>query len=73
MLRLALRDAVAAGELELAYQPKIDLARGRLVGAEGLLRWTSREYGPISPAEFVPLAEASGDIVAIGEWVLDTG
>lgn len=73
LLRLALRDATAAGELELAYQPKIDLASGRLTGAEGLLRWTSPEHGPVSPAEFIPLAEASGDILAIGEWVIETG
>ena len=72
-LRMALRDAVTADELELVYQPKIDLRSGRLVGAEGLLRWVSRDHGPISPAEFIPLAEASGDIIDIGQWVLDTG
>lgn len=64
-----LRGAIAKGELEVFYQPKIDL-NGRIVGAEALVRWRHREKGMISPAKFIPLAEQSGLIVDIGDWVL---
>ncbi|APX92392.1 GGDEF domain-containing response regulator [Halomonas sp. 1513] len=70
-LQQALKGAAQRGELQLLYQPKIDLASGRPLGAEALLRWHHPELGPISPAEFIPLAEASGDILAIGDWVID--
>lgn len=69
-MRNALRRAVENGELKLAYQPKIDLQSNRICGVEALLRWESPEYGRVSPAEFIPLAEASGDIVPIGGWVV---
>lgn len=72
-LRLALREAVRLGQFELVYQPKLNLTDGAVVGAEALLRWTHPEFGPVSPAEFVPLAEDSGEIIAIGDWVLDHG
>ncbi|CAN0626971.1 diguanylate cyclase [Burkholderia multivorans] len=68
----SLRRAIAARDLRLAYQPVVDGRSGRTVGAEALLRWTSRELGPLSPAEFVPVAEDTGLIVAIGQWVLET-
>ena len=70
-LQQALKGAAQRGELQLVYQPKIDLANGRTVGVEALLRWQHPELGPISPAQFIPLAEASGDILAIGDWVID--
>ena len=66
----ALRHAIARGELHLACQPKVDLKTRTVCGAEALLRWNSAEFGPVSPAEFIPLAEASGEIVAIGAWVM---
>lgn len=69
-LSTKLRRAVKTGSLSVAYQPQIDMATGRLCGAEALARWTDDELGVISPAVFIPLAEESGLIIQIGEWVL---
>jgi diguanylate cyclase (GGDEF)-like protein len=65
-----LREALANGELHLDYQPQVRLPGGEISGVEALLRWRHPHLGPISPAEFVPMAERLGLIEAIGEWVL---
>ncbi|HEU0278019.1 MAG TPA: EAL domain-containing protein [Rhodanobacteraceae bacterium] len=71
-LASALKQAVARRELQLVYQPQLSLADERIVGAEVLLRWNSPRFGAVEPAEFIPIAEANGLIVSIGEWVLRT-
>jgi diguanylate cyclase (GGDEF)-like protein len=67
-----LRQAIENEELYLHYQPKLDLRTGKIVGMEALLRWESPELGRVTPDEFIPVAEASGCIVEIGDWVLRT-
>ncbi len=66
----AMRQALVSGRFRLQYQPQVDLRDGRVVGAEALLRWRDPEMGDVSPTRFIPVAEDSGFIVAIGDWVL---
>lgn len=68
----ALRHALARNELTLQYQPLVTMQNGRVIGTEALLRWHQPELGHITPAEFISLAEDSGQILEIGEWVLRT-
>jgi diguanylate cyclase (GGDEF)-like protein len=71
-METSLRKAVENNELELHYQPKVDITRNSIVGVEALLRWKHPGMGYISPLEFIPIAEDSGLLAPIGEWVLHT-
>jgi diguanylate cyclase (GGDEF)-like protein/PAS domain S-box-containing protein len=66
----AMRQALASNRFRLKYQPQLDLRSGAVIGAEALIRWRDPELGEVSPGEFIPVAEDSGFIVAIGDWVL---
>jgi EAL domain-containing protein (putative c-di-GMP-specific phosphodiesterase class I) len=67
-----LKEAIAQGALALHYQPQVDVRTGAVVGAEALLRWNDEMLGQVSPARFIPLAEATGLILPLSEWVLQT-
>jgi len=70
-LEQELRQALERRELHLVYQPQLELATGRVAGVEALLRWDNAARGQVTPAEFIPVAEATGLIRAIGRWVLE--
>ena len=72
VMELALRKALERGEFHLNYQPVVRAADGVIEGFEALLRWTNKDLGPVSPAKFIPIAEDTRLIGAIGEWVLRT-
>lgn len=71
-IKNSLRRALDHQEFEVYYQPQIEIATGRINGLEALLRWSHPKIGPISPAVFIPIAEESGLMIPIGEWVLRT-
>jgi len=70
LIEARMKHALDRGEFSLVYQPKIEIASGCIVGWEALLRWTSPELGSVSPVEFIPVAEQSGLILRLGNWVL---
>ncbi|WP_230309209.1 bifunctional diguanylate cyclase/phosphodiesterase [Planomicrobium sp. YIM 101495] len=65
-----LKKAIQKNQLQLHYQPKVNLYNNEVIGMEALLRWNHPELGSVSPAEFIPVAEETGQIVSIGEWAL---
>ncbi len=69
-LEHSMRQALASGRFRLHYQPQVELRSGNVVGAEALLRWRDPALGEVSPARFIPVAEDSGFIIALGDWVL---
>jgi diguanylate cyclase (GGDEF)-like protein len=69
-LEQALRTAVANNELSLAFQAYVEIASNKVVGFEALMRWNSPQFGPVSPVEFIPIAEESGLILSIGQWAI---
>lgn len=72
MLENSLFKALEQGQFMLYYQPKIEVATGSIYGAEALIRWKHPEFGMVSPLDFIPLAEKTGFIIPLGEWVLHT-
>ena len=67
----AMRQALGQQRMAVHYQPQVNMATGRITGAEALVRWTDPEFGSVSPAQFIPLAEESGYIVTLGAWVME--
>ena len=74
LIKASLRRAIEAGQLhefQVHYQPVVDIISGKIIAAESLVRWMSPELGMVSPAELIPLAESTGLIISIGEWILE--
>ncbi|WP_227395680.1 EAL domain-containing protein [Jeotgalibacillus aurantiacus] len=71
MMENHLRRAIEFDELSLVYQPQVNLKNGEINSVEALLRWNNRKFGHVSPGEFIPVAEESGQILPIGLWVID--
>jgi diguanylate cyclase (GGDEF)-like protein len=72
LLHTRLKEALATGALELHYQPQVNVESGNVTGAEALLRWHDPVLGDVTPSRFIPVAEATGLILPLGDWVLET-
>ena len=72
MLKQAINAGLQKNEFYMLYQPKFSYSQQRVVGAEALVRWAHPTAGLVSPAEFIPLAESSGDVIELSEWIIDT-
>lgn len=72
LLQQGMKPGLKNNEFYMVYQPKYSLGRQRVVGAEALLRWVHPSLGPISPVEFIPLAESSGVVIEMTDWIIDT-
>ncbi|CAM4339866.1 diguanylate cyclase (GGDEF)-like protein [Paenibacillus endophyticus] len=72
LLESSMLQALELGQFMLYYQPKVEVATGRIYGAEALIRWSHPELGMVSPLDFIPIAEKTGFIIPLGEWVLFT-
>ena len=70
---IELHEAIEKNQFELYYQPQLNLTTQKIIGAEALIRWHSPERGLVSPAEFIPLAENTGLIIPLGQWILESG
>ncbi|MFW2486940.1 putative bifunctional diguanylate cyclase/phosphodiesterase [Clostridium chromiireducens] len=71
LIKNELENAINKGELDIFYQPQINIVSNEIIGIEALLRWNSKKLGSVSPAEFIPIAEETGYIIKIGDWVID--
>lgn len=71
LIKNELRNAINKNELSIIYQPQINMFNNEVMGIEALLRWNNKKLGSVSPGEFIPIAEESGDIVQIGDWVIE--
>ncbi|RDW17363.1 GGDEF domain-containing protein [Oceanobacillus arenosus] len=71
-IELEIKDALKKNEFHLVYQPLINLKNNQIVGVESLLRWSNQTFGLVSPGEFIPILEKTGDIVIVGKWILWT-
>ena len=70
-MEISLRQALNKGQFEVYYQPKVDITQTRVVGAEALIRWNHPERGLVCPDEFIPLLESTGQIIPVGQWVME--
>ena len=70
-MEISLRQALNKGQFEVYYQPKVNITQTRVVGAEALIRWNHPERGLVNPDEFIPLLESTGQIIPVGQWVME--
>ncbi|OOM82541.1 phytochrome-like protein cph2 [Clostridium puniceum] len=71
LIKNELKNAIDKSELDIFYQPQINALSNKIIGMEALIRWNNNKLGSVSPSEFIPIAENTGDIVKIGDWIVD--